>query len=125
MTYDPNLNFNKALRRLKEFIALPINSDRDKAGIIQAFEFTYEQSWKSLQKRASNEGIQVKTPRQAFEFGIQIGFITATEENQWINLINDRNLTSHIYDETTADKVVDRITRVYLKMFESLAKSLL
>ena len=31
-------NFGKALAKLSEFTALPILNDRDRAGIIQAFE---------------------------------------------------------------------------------------
>ncbi len=38
-------NFAKALARLREFAALPIANDRDRAGVIQAFEFTFEQCW--------------------------------------------------------------------------------
>jgi hypothetical protein len=42
---DPRIheNFGKALAKLKEFVAAPIVTERDRAGIIQAFEFTFEQ----------------------------------------------------------------------------------
>jgi hypothetical protein len=59
-------NFSLALASLEEFVAEPVRTHRDKAGIIQAFEFTYELAWKTFQRLAQNEGLQVASPRQAF-----------------------------------------------------------
>lgn len=42
-------NFGRMLSRLKSFLA----------GVIQAFEFTFEQCWKALQKVAAKSGGQV------------------------------------------------------------------
>ena len=44
---SPTHNFKKTLEELDAFLKLPIQNDRDIAGIIQAFEFTFEQCWKS------------------------------------------------------------------------------
>jgi hypothetical protein len=46
---DPKIhrNFGRALERLREFAALPVENDRDRAGIIQAFECTLE-LWKII-----------------------------------------------------------------------------
>jgi hypothetical protein len=38
---------------------MPIENDRDRAGIIQAFEFTFEQSWKSVQKLAAAQDLVI------------------------------------------------------------------
>ena len=43
-------NYEKALKKLHEFLSEPIVNDRDRAGIIKAFEFTFELSWKTIQK---------------------------------------------------------------------------
>ncbi len=35
-------NLKNAFERLEEFVTLPVSTMRDQAGIIQAFEFTFE-----------------------------------------------------------------------------------
>ena len=64
-------NFAKTFAKLKEFIALPIEDERDRAGVIQAFEFTYEQSWKSIQKLAARLGKNAAAPKLAFSAALR------------------------------------------------------
>lgn len=54
---DPRIheNFSKALAKLREFVAMPIENERDRAGVIQAFEFTFEQCWKAFQRILSRK----------------------------------------------------------------------
>ena len=35
-------NFELALKKLNEYLSTPVVSDRDRSGVIQAFEFTFE-----------------------------------------------------------------------------------
>ena len=55
-------NFGKALSKLHEFTAAPVVDDRDRAGVIQAFEFTFEQCWRSFQQIAMTQGIATASP---------------------------------------------------------------
>jgi hypothetical protein len=45
-------SLENALARLKAFISEPIVTDRDKAGVIQALELSFELAWKAIQKFA-------------------------------------------------------------------------
>jgi nucleotidyltransferase substrate binding protein (TIGR01987 family) len=117
-------NFQKTLTQLKTYLAEPIVDDRDRAGIIQAFEFTFEQSWKTIQKIAGRIGSQVGNPKQAYTLAIQSGWIDRKEEPQWIRLLEDRNLTSHTYKEALAKEVLGRIQNHYVQMFDGLLKQL-
>ena len=36
----------------------------------------------------------------------------------WLELLNDHNLTSHVYDEATARAIFDRIESQYLPLFD-------
>ena len=121
---DELINFRKTLKQLISFAALPILNDRDKAGIIQAFEFTFEQCWKSIQKKAGKEGVEVASPKKAFSFALQNAWISKNKENFWLKMIEDRNLTTHTYREDVAKEVLARITKDYIPAFESILKEL-
>ena len=113
-------NFEKTLGQLQNFVALPIANDRDRAGIIQAFGFTYEQSWLAIQKTVSAYGARAPTPKQAFSAAMKQGWISTADEALWLKMIDDRNLTSHTYRQALADEVLERIVKSYLGQFESL-----
>lgn len=117
---DKLTNFRKTFQELKTYLALPVLNPRDKAGIIQAFEFTFEQSWKSIQKIAFTEGVSLASPKSAFTFAMQNHWIATEDEPLWLQLLKDRNLTTHTYEETLANAVLERIQKQYVKMFERL-----
>lgn len=120
----PTENFRKTLEQLKAYTATPIEDDRDRSGVIQAFEFTFEQSWKAIQKIAGKQGVDVASPKGAFSFAMQSKWIVAKQEQDWLQMIGDRNLTSHTYREDIANEVLERITGKYIAMFESLLAAL-
>ena len=114
------VNFEKTLLQLKSFLSSPIVDDRDRAGIIQAFEFTFEQCWKAIQKISQANGVQVGSPKQAFSAAIQSGWIKASDEDQWLKMIEDRNLTSHTYKMEIAADILSRIQTNYVSMLDRL-----
>ena len=110
-----------ALTRLKEAVNLPIVNYRDKAGIIQSFEFTYEMSWKLLKSALEEEaGNSPSGPRSIFKEAYQLELIE--NEGVWLAIIKDRNLASHTYEEKMADQVIDNVKTSYLLEFEKLSK---
>ncbi|MFZ4403839.1 MAG: HI0074 family nucleotidyltransferase substrate-binding subunit [Pseudobdellovibrionaceae bacterium] len=124
MSDDHLFNFQNSLKQLKLFCEMPIQNDRDRAGIIQAFEFTFEQSWKAIQKKTKDQGVEIVSPKQAYMFAIQSRWIAKEDEKLWIGLINDRNLTTHTYKEQLAKKIVEKILQQYLFMLEKLFEKL-
>ena len=121
---SPTQNFQMTLNELTEYIRLPIQNNRDIAGIIQAFEFTFEQSWKSIQKIANSDGVALGSPKAAYSYAMQNNWIDLKEESKWLQLLKDRNLTSHTYQENLAHEVLQRIQIDYLNMFQHLLKHL-
>ena len=117
-------NFRSTLNSLEEFVTEPIQNDRDKAGIIQAFEFTFEQCWKALQQEAQTQGTQVGSPKAAFKFAMDVGLISTAQEKLWLEMLEDRNLTSHTYKKELADQVIQRIRDNYLNAFKGLLSKL-
>jgi nucleotidyltransferase substrate binding protein (TIGR01987 family) len=121
---DKLINFRKTLGELKAFVATPIETNRDRAGVIQAFEFTFEQAWKSVQKIASDSGVQIGSPKAAFTFAMQNKMLTVADEPLWLQLLKDRNQTTHTYQEDLAREVLGRITKNYIRLFEGLLTAL-
>ena len=121
---SPIHNFKMTLDELDKFLKLPIQNDRDIAGIIQAFEFNFEQCWKSIQKIAGSQGVEIGSPKAAFSYALQNSWIKSEEEPKWLQLLKDRNLTSYTYQEELAKEVLKRIQNDYLKMFQQLLSHL-
>ena len=109
-------NFGKALSKLREFTAMPIVDDRDRAGVIQAFEFTFEQCWKVFQQVALGEGIVCASPRQALQAALQLKLIDAADEQVWLDMLHDRNMTSHLYQEALALEISQRVVHCYRRL---------
>ncbi len=121
MSADPfYTNFEAALLKLMEFKTVYDGSEIHRAGIIQAFEFTFEQCWKAIQKKAGAEGVTFASPKKALEWAMASSWIAPTRENEWLAMINDRNLTSHTYREKTASEVANHILQTYLAEFQSI-----
>ena len=53
--------------------------------------------------------------RSAFKNGL------ITEGDDWMRMIADRNLTSHTFDQATAQAIVDNILARYYPAFKALA----
>ncbi|MEA1962164.1 MAG: nucleotidyltransferase substrate binding protein [Bacillota bacterium] len=119
-------NYQKALQQLKEAVDLMKTRDLsnlEKQGMIQAFEYTHELAWKTLkdflQSRGNNE---IYGSRDATKEAFQLGLIEDGEI--WMKMIQSRNLTSHVYDEKTAEEMIGLISEPYFKAFYQLQNKL-
>jgi nucleotidyltransferase substrate binding protein (TIGR01987 family) len=117
-------NFEKALSNLDLFLKTPITEARDKAGIIQAFEYSFELCWKTLQKLVVSHNKVVGSPKQAFQAAFELGWIKEIDQDRWIKMSEDRNLTSHTYKEALADEVLGRIKASHLPELQKLLETL-
>ncbi len=102
-------NFKAALKQLEQFIALPVANNRDRAGIIHAFEFSFETAWKTVQKAVEKQGLNAGSPKLAFKAAFQVGWIKENEQESWTQMLEDRNLTTHTYKEDLASLILERI----------------
>jgi nucleotidyltransferase substrate binding protein (TIGR01987 family) len=106
---DKKETFTKAFAALEEALDLPIVTNRDFAGVVQSFEFCYEACWKYLKADLEDQGLTLNppTPRQVFSLAFQNFYF----ENEQIalDLIKDRNLSTHTYDRSLAEALVARI----------------
>lgn len=94
--------FAHALARLEEALARPEDAIvRD--ACIQRFEFTFEMAWRAIQARARAEGLDCVSPRDCFRTAFRLALIG--QDARWLAMVEDRNRTTHLYDEETARKV--------------------
>ena len=83
-------------------------------GVIQRFEFCFELSWKLMKAYLSFEGIEANSPRSSIRESFKIGLITEAEE--WLDMLEKRNLSSHTYDEETAREIYQHISQKYISL---------
>ncbi|MBM7583179.1 nucleotidyltransferase substrate binding protein (TIGR01987 family) [Caldicoprobacter guelmensis] len=115
--------FSEALNRLKEALERDQSDDIVLDAVIQRFEFTYELSWKLIKAYMSYSGIaDVKTPRQAFKEAFAAGLIE--EGDVWLGMLDDRNVTSHTYDQNTARCVYEKVKNRYYPAMSKLKEAI-
>jgi nucleotidyltransferase substrate binding protein (TIGR01987 family) len=78
-------------------------------GTIQRFEFVIELYWKTLRRLLAAEGILANTPRESLQQAYQAQWLT--DETAWLEMLRDRNESSHTYDEATARRIYANIKR--------------
>lgn len=117
--------FGEALERMKEAIGdyqmHQITSIRD--GVIQRFEFCTELAWKSTREYLIEQGYtELNSPKSVMKQAYVDRLID--DEKKWLELLNARNLTAHVYDEETAETIYQNIVKSYLNMFGELLEKL-
>ncbi len=115
-------NFEKSVTRLQEALAeYDLNkSSIVRDGAIQRFEFSVELAWKTTRAYLLEQGFaELNSPktvmREAYSYKI------IHDEQAWIQILNDRNLTSHVYDEKTADEIFVRICTSHMPALKDLS----
>jgi len=101
-------DYKSTLERLKESLDLEVSLSVITDGVIQRFEFTYELAWKVLKDYLEFKGIpETRSPRDTFKEGFRAGIIQ--DGDAWIDMLQDRNLTAHTYNEKTAKEIYAKI----------------
>ncbi|GAB3322195.1 nucleotidyltransferase substrate binding protein [Haliea atlantica] len=119
-------NYQRALGNLTEAVELSRERELfnlEKQGLIQAFEFTHELACNCLRDYLRYQGEQnLMGSRDATRRAFAVGLITDGE--QWMDMIANRNRTSHTYNESTARQIAEAITERYHVLFCQLAERL-
>jgi nucleotidyltransferase substrate binding protein (TIGR01987 family) len=102
--------FNRALLTLEQAIGMEDNV-LVKDAVIQRYEYTFELSWKLMKSILHYQGIELTFPREILKESFAVGWIN--DALIWDNMLIDRNLTSHVYQEKKADESYSRIVNTY------------
>jgi nucleotidyltransferase substrate binding protein (TIGR01987 family) len=114
-------NLQSAYLRLQEAVAANRQAPDNRLiqmALIKAFEMTFELSWKTMKDYLKYNGIDAKMPREIIKQAFAADLIT--DGQMWMDMLEDRNLMAHTYDEARALEAVDHICQRYIAGLEQL-----
>ena len=114
--------YKNAVDRLKEVINLSKQhtlNEFERDSLIKRFEFSYEMAWKLMMSYEKENGItgvlgSKDVIRQAFKLSL------VNNGEAWLEMVDTRNKTSHLYDEEMAADVIDEIIYTYYPLLAEL-----
>ena len=110
--------------RLTEVVAQP-ESDIVRDATIQRFECTFEVVWKTLKLWLEHQGHECGGPRPTLKKAFAEGLIPTPEAaDRWLQMLDDRNATSHAYDEEIARAIYRRIVSDHAPLLAMMAEQL-
>jgi nucleotidyltransferase substrate binding protein (TIGR01987 family) len=108
-------NYERALQQFEDFCDGPISRPIEVAGLIQGFKFTFELAWKLLHVLCRLKGIDVGGPRDTLKAAYGLDLIS--QEQSWLAMLEDRNSTTHRYDEEFINRLKNQLLTVYRQRF--------
>ena len=116
-------SFLSAYKKFNELLNQSLMTDsvvRD--ACIQRFKYTLDTCWKALKLILLEEyGIEANSPKEVIRMAFKVKLIS--NDPLWIQMIDDRNMTAHIYNENMANKIVSQFN-YYDNLFLELIKRL-
>lgn len=99
-------------------------SELERLGVIQVFEYTYELGCSTLKDYLVWQGIPgIVGSRDAIREGFSKGLLA--DGQGWMDMLVDRNRTSHTYNEETAEAILQNIQQHHHPLLKALEQTLL
>lgn len=112
-------NYEKALNYLEDAMKIAEPDVIQRGGLIQFFEMSFELAWNVMKDYLQEQGFtDLTSPRDTIKKSFEVGLIV--DGHRWLKLLEDRNLTSHTYDEKTAADVEHLIREQYFPVLKQL-----
>lgn len=116
-------NFENAATRLEEALARPADSVAHRDSALLNFQLAYETGWKAAKVFLDlKEGVETNSPKSSLRKAFQLEWL-GDNESLWLEMIQDRNLIVHLYNETQAVEVYQRV-REYAPALRGFARRL-
>lgn len=115
-------NLEKVVAELDGAAALKNATKLEKAGLVQFFEMAMELAWKTLKDYLEDQGKIIYSPKDVLRQAFQDELIV--DGALWLKALEDRNLSSHLYDEAVANKLDQNIRTKYLPIIKALYERL-
>ena len=108
-------NWQAAFQTLQEAVQVNAREPENKLiqiALIKSFEMTFELSWKTMKDYLKYNGIDIKLPREIIKQAFANDIIV--DGQLWIDMLEDRNLMAHTYDEARARVAISHICDRYV-----------
>lgn len=118
-------NLSKALNRFREALngtALEPTNHLYQIALIGTFQFTFELSWKTLKDYLIYNGVEVSLPREVIKQAFHHQLLQ--DGQVWIDMLEDRNLMAHVYQEQAALEAGKSIRERYAPAIEQTYRDL-
>ena len=116
-------NYQRALTQLTKFIDKGELNELEEQGLIQAFEYTHELAWNVLRDYLREQGNpNIYGSRDATREAFKLELIQ--DGDSWMDMIRDRNRTTHTYNQETAQAIVTNITGRFSTLFVMLQEKM-
>lgn len=116
--------YDHAMKRLAEVVEMHHQrglNEFEKDSLIKRFEFTYEMAWKLMMSYEKENGIvQILGSKDVVRHALALSLINNGEA--WLDMIDARNKTAHVYDDVMATDIVDEIVFTYYPLMVELRK---
>ena len=116
----------QAVERLQEAISeyYSTHSQVVRDGVIQRFEFCTELAWKACREYLEDQGFAdlPASPKATMKMAYAAELVL--DQDKWLQLLSDRNSTSHLYNEAEADRIFSRIESQHLPLLTALVQKL-
>jgi nucleotidyltransferase substrate binding protein (TIGR01987 family) len=102
-----------AEKALGSLLELPLGNKVDdivRDAAIQRFEYTFETVWKAAQLYLrEKEGLEQGSPKGVVRASLLAGVLTDNQARMALELVDDRNLTVHTYNEELAKRIFSQL----------------
>ncbi len=107
-------NFNKAFDMFERTYNLYLSNKENEAyqlAIAQGFEIIFELSWKVMKDYLESKGILTVTPKESIKQAFAANILPNAQI--WIDMIKDRNFSSHEYNFKHMSEILEKIEKLY------------
>jgi nucleotidyltransferase substrate binding protein (TIGR01987 family) len=95
-------------------------TDLERAGTIQYFEFTYELAWKTMRRVLKARGRDLNSPKPVLREAALEGLIDDPEA--WFGFLGARNETVHTYQKAVADRIFSELALFEAEVAKLIAR---
>ena len=116
----------RALTSLEELVSKYSENQSDvilRDALIQRFEYSTEAFWKYLKAYLQTEhNLSANSPREVIRTGLTSKLYSEETSQELLQMLDDRNLTSHTYVEELAESIAHRIPDYSKNMSEVMTR---